>query len=362
MVLQAPPLACGTVAQARVRSSKDRARVAHSGSHRPATPLGGTRRARRAALLVVAVAVVASALTITVGSTSAACSACHTDRNAAETGSHPDVSCYSCHLDQGLWDWPAFKAHEMFVMYPGWVLGTLPDGPVDETNRDVCLGCHESVLQGTIERLGVRVNHATCAPSGSCDSCHSGVAHGDQVRWLREPVMEECVACHRAESGSDACDTCHRGKSETERLSTGPWQVTHGANWQQMHGMGSLRSCSVCHPQDYCVRCHGTQLPHSADFGAMHGNEAMAENASCGDCHDVAAFCEPCHGVPMPHADGFLTQHSGLATGYEDDSCLGLCHRIEDCAGCHVAHTHPGRTDGRLGTGPNGSIPNVVSP
>jgi hypothetical protein len=250
----------------------------------------------------------------------------------------------------------------MFVMYPGQIFGADPDGPADETARGACLGCHEPVLNGTIESLGIRINHGVCAPTGTCDACHSGVAHGEQVRWLREPVMEECVACHRAASATDACDACHQGKSETERLSTGPWQVTHGANWKQTHGMGSLKSCSVCHPQDYCVRCHGTELPHSVDFGTTHGNDAIAENASCGSCHETASFCEPCHAAPMPHPDGFLIEHSGIAKGYEDESCLKLCHRQEDCADCHVAHTHPGRTDGRLGTGPNGAISSGVSP
>lgn len=334
----------------------------HPGDFRGASRTGGVRRIRLVAVMALAVTGVAFATALTAGSVPATCSACHVGVHATESASHADVSCYSCHLDRGFWDWPAFKSREMFVMYPGQLLGVKPRGPVDETARSACLGCHEAVLNGTIERLGIRINHGVCAPIGSCDSCHAGVAHGEQVRWLREPVMEECVACHRAESATDACDACHRGKSETERLSTGPWQVTHGANWKLTHGMGSLRSCSVCHPKDYCVRCHGIELPHPVDFGTTHGRDAMAKSASCGTCHDARTFCGACHGVPMPHPDGFLVQHSDVATGYKDETCLALCHRQEDCADCHVAHTHPGRTDGKLGTGPNGAISSGVSP
>lgn len=327
-----------------------------------ASKTGGARSTRWLAVVIAGVALVAFGLALTLGSTSSACATCHSDIHAAEAASHADVSCYSCHLDQGLWDWPAFKAREVLVMYPGQLFGAAPDGPADETSRHACLECHDPVLNGTIERLGIRINHGVCAASGSCDSCHSAVAHGADVRWLREPVMEECVACHREQSATDACDACHQGKSETERLSTGPWQITHGANWKQTHGMGSLVSCSVCHPQDYCVRCHGTALPHSVDFGSTHGIDARAENASCGSCHDTVSFCDSCHGMSMPHPQGFLAQHSDSATGYEDESCLTLCHRKDDCDACHVAHTHPGRTDGTLGTPPNGAISTGVNP
>lgn len=153
--------------------------------------------------------------------------------------------------------------------------------------------------------------------------------------------MELCVACHRSAKAPVACDTCHSARTERERLRQGPWQITHGAQWSKTHGLGSIRSCDTCHPEDYCVRCHGTVLPHPPGFGQSHGDEAKRDLKVCASCHDTGTLCTPCHGVEMPHGDGFLKQHSSLAKGLDDPSCT-RCHDTEDCVACHVRHVHPG--------------------
>ena len=293
------------------------------------------------------------------GSAPAACASCHAMRPYAQSlsdSSHSSVACYSCHLDSGAWGWLQFKTHELFVMYPAALRGADVSGPVTEVNSGACLGCHAAVKDAVIEAGGIRIDHQSCAPGSTCDTCHSAVAHGPVTRWVREPVMEVCIECHRANKASTGCDDCHADKSQKERLSRGPWQITHGPQWQLTHGMGSLRFCDTCHPDDYCIKCHGVELPHSAGFGRTHGASAQAPGAQCLDCHDRVQLCDECHGVPMPHPDDFLPTHSAAASSSAGEDACRTCHRDEDCVACHTKHVHPGNTDGTLGDPETGAI------
>jgi len=306
-------------------------------------------------LVVLLVAVIA------VGSVPTVCSSCHTMKPYATTlqqSAHKGVNCYSCHLAAGSWDWPTFKAAELFRMYPSALVGAKPSGAITSISRAACLNCHAQVLTRVVNSNGLRIDHAKCAATGSCDKCHANVAHGSTTRWSREPVMEECVVCHISSKAPHTCDTCHAGRVATQRLQAGPWQITHGASWKTTHGMGDLRYCQTCHASDYCVKCHGTVLPHPIDFPATHGAQAMKTDAKCTQCHDRTSFCDSCHGMEMPHPQGFLKNHSSIAKSSTDPTCL-KCHLESDCTTCHETHIHPGSTDGTLGTNvprPSGSV------
>lgn len=293
------------------------------------------------------------------GSSQAACSGCHAMRpfsTALKAGPHATVNCYRCHLQSGAWSFPGFKSRELLRMYPAALAGDGLSGPTTEISRRACLGCHTAILDDLTQAAGLRIKHAVCAPGPSCDLCHSTAAHGTAVRWPREPLMEDCVLCHRDLGAPVECDTCHAGKSERDRLTKGPWQVTHGPTWKETHGMGSLQYCATCHPDDYCVKCHNVVLPHTEGFGRTHGEQAMQPNARCLDCHDRVALCDECHGIPMPHPATFLPQHSKEATSAESPACTAMCHKPSDCVDCHVKHTHPGNTAGTLGDSETGAI------
>lgn len=318
----------------------------------------GALLARRGLLFagVLAVAVLA---VLAGGSSPAACSGCHAMRpfsQALEASSHAAVNCYRCHLQLGAWSYPGFKSEELLRMYPDSIAGRGLSGPSREISRAACLDCHESVLNDVTDAAGLRIDHAACAAGSSCDQCHSTVAHGSAVRWPREPLMEDCIQCHRSAGAPVGCDSCHAGKSERDRLTRGPWQVTHGPKWEKTHGMGSLQYCVTCHPDDYCVKCHNVVLPHTEGFGRSHGKQALAPAAKCLDCHDKVQLCDGCHGLPMPHPAGFLALHSKQAVSAEDPACVELCHKATDCVACHVKHTHPGNTAGTLGDPTTGAI------
>jgi hypothetical protein len=288
-------------------------------------------------------AVVVLVITLAAGSTDAACGRCHASQASTTAHSaHQGVACYSCHLDKSGWLTVAAKADELLRMYPRQLLsGKLTSLP-RQTSRDSCLACHENVLQGVTAAGNLRIKHALCAQGPTCDGCHSAVAHDKAVRWQGQPVMEKCVACHQERGRSVKCETCHKESPGSRQRTAGPWQVTHGPQWEQTHGMGQLSSCATCHPKDFCVKCHGLPVPHAPDFGRSHGSYALRDRASCTTCHKSEAFCTACHGATdMPHPAGFLKGHSKIAKGTSDPACI-RCHVPTDCSQCHKNHIHPG--------------------
>lgn len=297
-------------------------------------------KARGIATLVASALLVLLVATVAVGSSPKVCASCHGEVSAAmRSTAHEATGCYDCHAPGA--SVVAFKVREIFSMYPSALVGRSPSGPVEDTTRAACLGCHDGVLKRVTDGTsGLRIRHADCAPGATCDTCHSIVAHGDQVRWPREPIMEDCTRCHLAEDVTVECDTCHLGRQEKDRLVVGPWQVTHGPTWESSHGMGDLRSCAVCHPNDYCVRCHEVVIPHPADFGAEHGTISL-ESDSCTVCHKTRDFCDSCHGIEMPHPADYLRKHSSEAGTVDNPQCV-RCHTVQDCERCHTRHVHPG--------------------
>jgi nitrate/TMAO reductase-like tetraheme cytochrome c subunit len=318
------------------------------------------RLSARMIVLTVTIAI----LLIVVGAAAAtssprSCRSCHTMRPFVDSLSkspHSNVNCYRCHLQGGAWSFPAQKISEWTSMIAGESSGRGLTGATKPVSSAACLKCHKRVFDGVIEKNGIRINHESCAAApAACTDCHNSTAHGKATRWIKTPVMEECVRCHNANDGPTACDSCHRGERQTDRLRMGPWQVTHGSTWKATHGLGDLRFCGTCHSSEYCVQCHGTPLPHAADFGRTHGAQAKLPGAKCLNCHDKKQLCDSCHRIEMPHPAGFLPNHSAVVKQTGEKACH-RCHDTIDCQGCHEAHVHPGRTDGTLGKGPDGAI------
>lgn len=315
------------------------------GRRRSVAPSANTAATRSSKRLGIAFTVGAMLLLAAAGwgtSLDSTCALCHSEHTAAlDSTAHTHVSCYDCHVESA-WKLPERKAAELFRMYPRALGGVRLDGPGQPLSRTGCTKCHDNGPAGTLESGGLRINHEACAGEpGRCGDCHGGVAHGDVVRWSRTPVMDDCLACHDEYGASLECDTCHDGKLELQRLASGPWQVTHGPNWQATHGMGNLGTCTACHEPAKCVGCHNTEVPHPEAYLNTHGKDAVKPDAKCLDCHRTKGWCTSCHGVEMPHPNGFLPRHSEAAEGYNDPVCHA-CHAPADCRNCHVSHVHPG--------------------
>ncbi len=309
----------------------------------------GSARRRMGILVVLGLVALLVVVGLAAGTRQQACVACH--RSAADAlakTEHASTPCLRCHLEAGAWSYPDLITRQVTRMYPAALAGRGVSGPVAPTSSAACAGCHGAMLRSTKpqEAKGLRILHRACASgAASCDDCHSTTAHGDSVRNVRGPVMDDCIACHDAQGATKACTACHPGRIEKSAPGVGTFSVTHGPNWRQTHGLGRLATCNTCHRDDSCVRCHGVVVPHPADFGTTHGSFAKRDRAACLTCHKSEQFCSSCHGVEMPHPAGFLAKHSSVASDVADPAC-SRCHERADCERCHERHVHPGGARG----------------
>jgi hypothetical protein len=210
----------------------------------------------------------------------------------------------------------------------------VPDG--------ACLTCHsKSPSAGVIRAGSLTINHTACITSAHCEDCHTTSIHGTATRVVRQPQMASCVTCHSAKRVATKCDSCHPERVVANATDS-DWRLIHGRDWKKLHGTGDLRTCSACHVEGYCKRCHKASFPHPSDFGTTHGVSVQTVGTpACLTCHQKQSFCDGCHGMQMPHPADFLQRHSSIARSADDPRCQ-TCHPVEDCLQCHLYHIHPG--------------------
>jgi len=309
------------------------------------------------ALIVLGlVAFVIVGLSVAVAASAArlpACASCHMKgefATATEAGSHAAIPCASCHVPDDVLSRTDYGLHVVSrTLVPfGGSVGRGASGVPDSA----CLNCHSAVMESVSEANGLRIDHAKCSVGSQCTDCHSAVAHGEQVGWTRTYTMDECLHCHGQGDTVVKCDTCHENRRTKDRIVAGPWRVTHGPNWRKTHGMGDQFTCSACHPQGYCTKCHGPGLPHGETFMIEHSNIAKTPEAKCTTCHGPE-FCTGCHGVQMPHPSKFTEEHSTIVKKDGEAVCR-TCHSERDCSECHLLHVHPGGATGAASTAPIG--------
>jgi hypothetical protein len=110
----------------------------------------------------------------------------------------------------------------------------------------------------------------------------------------------------------------------------------------------TINECFTCHVQEeFCDACHGTPIPHAADFVEAHSSEFTAEDAtSCATCHNKTGdaanddkTCTICHhGQFDPAAGPWTLQHPDDVAENGTDGCFE-CHEAVYCASCHVSGT-----------------------
>ena len=269
------------------------------------------------------------------------CKACHNapvfvQQTAA--GAHSKIECVRCHVQPGVPSRVDYAFHLIFGM--GLRVSPTSSGPIAGIPNATCLSCHAAVMKRVVIANGISIKHELCIRGRLCTDCHSQTAHGGAVKWAKTPQMNQCLDCHAASKVRSDCTMCHSARSPQDRIRTGSWAVTHGPNWKQTHGMGVLKTCASCHPDNYCVRCHGIPLPHGPDFMRTHPVQAMSNRKDCAVCHKQA-FCDNCHGLEMPHPVTFAPLHSSIVKKQGSAKCL-RCHIQEDCDLCHLKHIHPG--------------------
>jgi hypothetical protein len=265
------------------------------------------------------------------------CARCHETQKSVsewETSSHKTVGCLSCHYEPGLIGYALGTTNGVSNMLTHFIDANPPvQGAVTNSS---CLRCHDDIFNRiVVDEREIRVRHKDLITGGlACTSCHAQVAHKTETGDTF--AMNICVGCHTntSKTASSKCSTCHQ-----QDIAYKPGRTLD--DWPKQKGLGV--TCTGCHKQATtasCVRCHGLELPHSAEFRKKHAmraaetkgelcfkchwNSKMSQRRMCG-CHDA-------QGEIHPAPEIWYYQHQSEAR-INGISCN--CHATTFCARCH---------------------------
>ena len=150
----------------------------------------------------------------------------------------------------------------------------------------LCDKCHVGphYTSNTILHWGHR---DACVSEMVCTDCHAPELHRTHVRGDKG----QCYDCHLRENISTNCETCHPPGCRSAYASHDPqFLATHGdqADWQGLE-------CITCHGStNWCLDCHGIEMPHPADYVTTHPQLVQGEPEVCNNCHGTQS-CIRCH-------------------------------------------------------------------
>jgi len=106
----------------------------------------------------------------------------------------------------------------------------------------------------------------------------------------------------------------------------------------------TVNECYTCHEPAYCNACHGTDVPHPAEFVKTHSKEFKEANAvDCAKCHNKtgkaaydAQSCHLCHHKPDNPAQPWRLTHDERARKVDIAKECYSCHNEMYCSTCHV--------------------------
>lgn len=226
----------------------------------------------------------------------ASCLRCHDGRAAAS-------ACTTCHL--GLPD------GRMRVNFPE---GTLrPTGQMSDDAHD--LGFART--HGRAAATDAGASCASCHKPKFCEDCHAGeikpraIHPGDYVTIHALEARKDAPSCAACHTRQIFCVGCHQRTGVASETPGGPFSRGarfHPATWTAAgRGPGhhaweaqrNLATCSSCHRESTCMRCHSARpglpsaasaSPHPRGFGQQPSCQALASRnpRTCLKCHDLA--------------------------------------------------------------------------
>lgn len=140
------------------------------------------------------------------------CARCHEMRPVVEAwqqSGHAHLSCFSCHAKDGRFG--QFLAHASGLESVARHFTGLYVRPISsEVKDEVCLSCHEKVLDKNSAGDIIMVHGRHEAKNVHCTDCHGRVAHLTPASLEKSPNRQLCVDCHIKKGISVACMLCHR--------------------------------------------------------------------------------------------------------------------------------------------------------
>jgi hypothetical protein len=182
------------------------------------------------------------------GSSRTMCATCHAAEPAAAAAAvsiHAEVPCLACHERPGVIGALTYQPRLLWETVHNLTgLGSVGWADVD------CSDCHAEL---TVDSPLLAEGHP--GPEADCSVCHGNVAHpGDGL-----PHADD-------------------------------WIGLHGEEWTASEG----QTCELCHSPEYCSTCHGTEIPHKANWFKVHFQSEVAKTGACSTCH-TQLDCELCH-------------------------------------------------------------------
>jgi len=284
-----------------------------------------------------------------------------------------------------------------------------------EMTQDKCTQCHSPSTRKFTPSVGIKIDHKVHGEKAvTCTLCHNRTAHVEDFELtLKNPKtgepshkhpdfmkMTACFRCHGLEEKAPApgaCGACHPKGFKLRPPShetTGAFVAKHaeiaievdkevkevlheagievaavaerkaafeevskeGAETHETVGelilpVGAVNECSTCHKDSFCLACHGTPMPHSADFKEPkepkdpkgHPAVSKAMPDKCVMCHTKKkpSFCNECHhgekvNFKFDAAQPWTQQHPKAVTASGLKSCVGKCHTAQFCVDCHT--------------------------
>jgi len=292
--------------------------------------------AKRRARLAIAAVVVLMLIAVwtTAGYTTsdpALCKNCHWPASShakalAGTDRHAKVSCISCHESGGVIGRYLTGVPSRLIHFVNSGLPVVEEQEYGRVTLAACSSCHESALEGVAINVtrGLKVSHKEpLAASATCIDCH-GLRAG--VVGSHDAGMGPCLRCHDAKHASTQCSTCHDDRAAAAARA-------RSASFTRVQIPDV--SCGGCHDEKReCDSCHGTRMPHSAEFKAYAHARAGAVDfwynggKACSHCHTASRRpCQGCHGQLLGKAHGAGARW--LAGGHQSASvqACDTCHR-----------------------------------
>lgn len=324
------------------------------------------------------------------------CHIVHYDNTLAfEAGSHVNVSCVACHepVNGGPLTFIRMKIEvlpDLFATVFRTFHLPMNEGSAIalEMTDEYCTQCHNLDTRVVTSSEGIVIDHAAHSGQGvTCPTCHNRVAHPEEdVEYVLEGdkkhenwmSMDACFRCHSQEAGAKApgrCTACHPAGFDLLPASheTSAWAPAQGRRSE--HGIAAteeasrvaqatawaeglekveavsplevlyeqtINTCYTCHERQYCVDCHGVEMPHPAGFVDTHAEVGRKNAASCAKCHGASAaeatnlaFCNSCHHSGATPGVPWIDQHDDRVRDQGADGCFE-CHRPTYCSACHV--------------------------
>ncbi|HUP19515.1 MAG TPA: NapC/NirT family cytochrome c, partial [Gemmatimonadota bacterium] len=249
------------------------------------------------------------------------CNSCHIMHEPFERfqdSEHSQLLCHDCHQQSVF-----ASARQLYL----WVADRPEEiGPHAPVAREVCVECHVTEdPDSTWQRISATVGHrvhleadTSALADVTCVTCHGAEVHRFVPADLtcgqsgcHDPGKTEVVLGEMAGQTGFHCVTCHEF--------TAPVPERAPLDTVRQALVPALEQCSSCHEMEKLLVGLDPEIdPHDAVCGTCHNphtQEAPGEAANrCAECHAPADTLTPFHrGI-----DGAV---------------------LEDCVGCHEAHT-----------------------